>query len=74
MLLAVLWSRPLTVFRRAALVAPILFDVAIIAIVATFVLASHGELAEVFAPTFQSFYALAYSGPTRSPIPEEGDR
>jgi len=57
-LLAVLWSRSLAAYKRAALVAPIMFDLVLIAIAAILTLTSHSELAEVFAPKFRSFYVL----------------
>jgi len=64
-LLAALWSRSLSVYRRAALVAPILFDLVFIAIVAIYSLVRHGEMAQVFTSGLRSFYlfelVLGYS-------------
>jgi hypothetical protein len=58
LLLAILWSRSLSAYRRAALVAPLLFDLVFMAIVAIYDLASHVELAQVFSPGMLSFYLL----------------
>jgi hypothetical protein len=63
-LLAVLWSRSLSTYKLAALMAPLLFALVFLAIVAITILTKHGKLTEAVGPNFRTFYfvtiALGY--------------
>jgi len=59
LLLLAIWSRSLSAYKYAALLAPILFDFLVIGCTTVFVLINGGQAAQAFGSKFLPFYVLA---------------